>query len=991
MQSATQNPLFLDEKELSIESQKAKLGERKKREYFIENLGKTKANINLWISSPDKQSKPLEKWSTFDPPSLELEAGKTGNVTLIFDVPAYAEAITYNYEIFINAPLHYPDSPPFRRSQQLRVFKIQEDVTGFNQSEFIVQPATDANNPYLLNAGEALEVTVTVKNLSDRTDRFYLACPDLDKSWYTIKYPESDLESRGLVRETQGLELNPGQTGKLFLYLSPPRYTLAGIYNPTLRLTSNAQRDAVMLDVVYLQIEPDDSLEVEMSPLVQTIPQKRRRFSNQAEFVLQVTNKGNIEREILMQAKDLASIFNYAFAPSPLQLSPGKTATVALIARLRRWKSWLRPFWGKGWEIPFDVELENANPFILAKTNKPPRVAPPLPPSRLIWQARPLWVISLIIFLMLLGLGALLWKLLYLPPLPKIVKIYPYSREAKNSQKFQEDENTPVQLHWELDRLSQLSQLQVTAINGENQEASKATYVFNAAIPESYTRKTPASRQSTSDEKFSQNIALETDNTERVERAESSDKGGKLQCVSPRRELLSCELPTTIRKAGKYHFLLELFPMERRSLFGLRKRSDRKVADAKKTDIIEIANPKKILQNLFFNRSVYQQAKKEVIRATWEIVNIDKLKPLSVLQLLLTDRKNNAYKYKYKIEEQKASNTLSISPILEAQNSIQYPNFNCTLTDPKNLVCQVQINSFTLAAEEYKFQIDLSKDEKPLDTIESLNPLKILPIPLPKPEPPFKISSLGVGKPSGASPNSSSLLSWEIGNPKDLQSVTIKAVSPDGKSVDIRKYQYPNDLRQFCDFPRQKGESMKCKNVPTGILPEGEYSFQLVLETQSADGKTGTLSQNSGTVKVNKAPYTIEVKINDQPVLPNSSSLYPIQFGLPVIFDISWLIKGPESGGMKVELLPFAGEFGLSDSYRLTLSPEVMQQNLMLQVSNQFGVLAKFPLSIQTYDPNRSLPAQSSPSERSGEGERKAPSTAEPSRLDPLEKPPVAN
>ncbi|MBD2576481.1 hypothetical protein [Oscillatoria sp. FACHB-1406] len=986
MQSATQNPLFLDEKELSIESQRAKLGERKKRQYIIENLGKTKANINLWISSLDLQSKPLEKWSTFDPPSLELEAGKTGNVTLIFDVPAYAEAITYNYEILIKAPLHYPDSPPFRRSQQLRVFQIQEDLTGFNQSEFIVQPATNASNPHLLNSGERLEVTVTVRNLSDRTDRFYLTCPDLDKHWYAIKYPESDLDIPGLVRETQGLELNPGQTGKLLLYLSPPRYTPAGIYNPTLRLISNNKSDAVMLDIIYLQIEPDDSLEVEMSPLVQTIPQKHRRFSNQAEFVIQISNEGNIEREILMRAKDLASMFTYTFAPCPLQTSPGTKATVVLVARLRRWKSWLRPFWGKGWEIPFDVELENANSFILAKTNKPPRVAPSLPPGRLIWKARPLWVISLIIFLILLGFGILLWKLLYLPPLPKISKIYPYSSEGKSSQKFQEDENTPVQLHWEIERLSQLSQLQVTAIDGEGQEASKATYVFNAAIPQSYTRKTSASSQSISEKLPSQSIALGKDNAEQVERVESREKVEKLQCISPRRELLSCDLSTTIEKAGKYNFRLELFPIERRSLLGFRKRSDRKIADAKKTDIIEIANPKKILQNLFFNRSVYQQATKEVIIATWDIFNIDKLKPLSTLQVLLTDRKNNAYKYNYKVEEQKASKTLSISPILEAQNSLQPPNLDCSLSSPKNLVCQVQINSIALAAEDYQFKIELSKNEKTLDTLESLNPLKIIP----KPEPPFKISSLGVSQASGASPNSSSLLSWEIGNPKNLQSLTIKAISADGKSVDLKRYQYPNDLRQFCEFPRQPGESMKCKNVPTGILPQGEYSFQLVLETQSADGKTGTLSQNSGTVKVNKAPYTMEVKVNDQPVLPNSSSLYPIQFGLPVIFDISWVVKGPGSEGTKVELLPFAGEFGLSDSYRLTLSPEVMQQNLILQVSNQFGVLAKFPLSIQTYDPNRSVPSQSSPSEKS-EGERRSPSTAEPSKLEPLEKPPVAN
>ncbi|MDY6783729.1 MAG: hypothetical protein SW833_14515 [Cyanobacteriota bacterium] len=983
MQSATKNPLFLTETNLSVNHQKVGRGARTKREYIIENLGETKADVNIWIASIDRRSEPLTRWSILTPRSLELEPKEQSSITLTFDIPSLAEATTYNYEILIQAPSQYPDFPPFRRPQQLRVSPLQEDAEWIDRSEFILQPATDVENPYYLKAGEALEVTVTVKNFSDRTDRFYLSCPDLDKSWYAVKYPESDLEMPGLVRETQGLELNPGQTGKLFLYLHPPRYTPAGTYNPTVRLLSTNKSDSVLLDIVYLQIEPDDSIEVEMSPQIQVIPRSNKRPHSEAEFVIKMTNPGNIGREIVVEAKDSGSIFNYKIQPSAVQLQPGKSETVTLIARPRRWKWWRRPLWGKGLEIPFHLELENAISFILPRTNKPPRVLQEFPQGTLIWKARPLWIIGSLIFLILLALGVFAWKLLYLPPAPRITQFYSHNGDNEKARNYREGKNTPVQLRWEIRNLHQLSQLQVAAIDGEGKEYSRTTYSFEGKIPEGYTQ------QQTNNGFTSSTNAVEQNSENLPVEAE------EIRCTSPQQKKLSCNLKTEVEGAGKYHFTVEAFPIARRSLFGVRKRNNREIADSEKTDIIEIQAPGKLMRNLSVDRQVYEQDQNDVIRAKWEIVDLNQIEPSSTVQVTLSGTEDNIYKHEYKIEYDETDEILVVTKVREAQNlESPTPNLRCNLGQSQVLLCQWNINSTAITADDYKIKVDVLKEDETIDTIESLNPVEV------KPEPSSQISSFSANPDANSG---SSLLGWEIRDPKDIQAVTIKALSPDGTSVDLKRYQYPNDLRQFCSIPQEKGDSLKCENVPTGLLPEGEYVFQIMVEAKGEEGEA-IFSQNTGTVKVEKAPFNVEFKINGKPVQANSPNLYPIRSGLPVILELSWLVKGVENGDIKVQLLPLPGEFGLSDSYRHTLSPVPIQETLTLQVSNQFGVLTTFPVSIQTYDPNRSIPAPNSStpapngstpaqprSQEAPNRGQKSPSITDPSELEPLEQPPLAD
>jgi hypothetical protein len=164
-----------------------------------------------------------------------------------------------------------------------------------------------------------------VNNRSDRVDRFWLTVPDLEETWFTVRYPES-LEQVGLVVAGDGLDLNPGAKGEITLLLNPPLQARAGSYFPTLRVQSANNPDLMLLDIVYLQVLPTYLLSVELRTLIGKV----RRMAGL--FEVRLTNQGNTVREVIIRAITLEEeeLCSYTLEPTQVQILPGSTANACL-------------------------------------------------------------------------------------------------------------------------------------------------------------------------------------------------------------------------------------------------------------------------------------------------------------------------------------------------------------------------------------------------------------------------------------------------------------------------------------------------------------------------------------------------------------------------------------------------------------------------------------------------------------------------------------
>ncbi len=524
------SPLFLEDFHLSEKSNKIRRGTFAQRSLILKNIGDRRAEVDIWIAATDRKSEPLLRWCTFSEKNpLSIEAKESKEVTLNFQIPQQATPDLYHYEILVEAAVQYPGKI-FRRPQQLQVLPSDRDAELSNEPEYSIQPITNSTNPLPQKAGEKLEVKVKVENRSKRVDSFYLNCPELQPEWYTVRYPESDLDIPGLVEETDGLELNPGSAGEITLILHPPRYTPAGNHFPTINLISSNREDLVHLDVVYLQILPDDRLNVEMHPLSRKVPQEA------GEFELELTNQGNIRREITIRAKDEEELFAYRLQPSTVQLSPGEKQKIALKVKPR--KCWRRHWRGKGLRFPFDIELENTIP----EEQLSPALPENLPQGTVVWQSRPWWQLLLILLALgttIGGVGLAIWLKYF--SIPKVIEFEPIPKEC------QEGKDKDICLEWQISHPHQVKKVTLIQLQGNRETDRKNLFP----------------------EKSSNKFKLENRTCESIDTESPSegkeDKQGVNSLLSGIFSPLIVKCQATIpnnQKAGNYTFKIEVFAQQ---------------------------------------------------------------------------------------------------------------------------------------------------------------------------------------------------------------------------------------------------------------------------------------------------------------------------------------------------------------------------------------------------------------------------------------------
>jgi hypothetical protein len=590
------NSLFIEDR--SGQTNDGRRGATLKRHIVVRNLGDRPADVDLWIVATEQKAEPLLRWCSFSERNpLHLEAAQSRDVTLTFEIPPQAIPDVYCYEILVEARAAYPNMPPVRRPQEIRVLPSAQDAEWDSDPVVTLKPITQADQPYLLPAGEALDLIVSVKNCSKRVDRFHLTCPELSPQWFTVHYPENSLETPGLIRETEGLELNPGDSGEIRLTLHPPRYTPAGKYFPTLRLTSSNDDNLVLLDIVYLQVLVSDRLEIQTRPELQRIPKDGGCFD------LTILNQGNIARKLRISATDPDQVFKYILHPAVVSLEPGGCESLHLKTMPKKW--WYRPWWGKGREFQFEFYLEDlwAEPI----SDAPPLALVEAEPGTLLWQARPLWVLILLLLAALGFMGAiafLIWLLFFKPPAPRPQpEIVAFEHlgldvtESRNSLTANNGET--VRLNWEIRHLDQVDRIVVVHLE-RGVEINRRNYSLAGMLPETLA-KSEGSRE-----------GCETSTVNQIE---------SLQCTG---------IPMGGLQPGDHTFQLQVFSLDHRQ----------EPVDTRITDSLAIAHSISP-QIIHFSPtdSVYQipgegQASGAIappIRLNWEIAQADQIQELQLV------------------------------------------------------------------------------------------------------------------------------------------------------------------------------------------------------------------------------------------------------------------------------------------------------------------------------------------------------------------------
>jgi hypothetical protein len=367
------------------------------------------------------------------------------SIEVSFQVPIPIDILpgTYDYAVIVDAPQHYPADTPIQFPQQIKVLLAEQTIVREYDPTFALQPTSNPKQPLIYQAGNPLQVGITVNNRSSRVDSFRLSCADLEEDWLTIEYPAIGADA-GLRSGATRLELNPNAVGQIWLKFHPPVDVLAGNYSFTLRLHSENSPNLTMLDLVYVQIPPVYRLGIKPN----TILGKVNRSDGQYE--LEIANLGNTVRQLAFSAKTQTEteICAYKFTPDRLRLLPAKNTVIQLTVRPNNW--WQQPWIGAGLFINFQVDCQDIDKFPLTEI---------IPPQTLVWQPRPWWQLLLLLLVILGALGSLgtIGWMLFRPNSLRLEKFSPESRKL--------GEGDRVLLNWEIHDFQQMQSLKL-AIKG---------------------------------------------------------------------------------------------------------------------------------------------------------------------------------------------------------------------------------------------------------------------------------------------------------------------------------------------------------------------------------------------------------------------------------------------------------------------------------------------------------------------------------------------
>ena len=864
---------------------------------------------------------------------------------------------------------------------------LRSDITAQWKAkpEFCLEPSSNSSEPLLLKAGERREIKVKVENKSRRVDTFYLTCPDLDEKWFTVSYPESPFIRPGLVRETDGLDLNPRQSGECTLILHPPKYTPAGNYFPTVQFVSQNSESLVLLDVVYLKILPNPSLSVDMNPQSIKISGKSKYFH------LQVSNEGNFDREVKFTVQERDDIFNYTFEPASTKLFPGqKPEKFILKVKPKLWKWWLRCFKARQQEINFNLDLEY-DKFLVPESLEIPNTSQQLPQGTLIWVSRPwklFWFFIALALLSLGGVGFLLWnKYLkyHLPPFPDVTNL----STTNNSNSYQKGE--AVFLNWDINHFDKVKKVVFVTLHN-NIEIEREKHII--------THKNSFLK-----------IIQKTINEENNELIKSGLKNSNLaptetKCdfLTNNANVLTCEtLSNFFDKSGKYVFKVEVFTSE----------NSTKPADVEQKTITVYPHPIPRISSLVTDKPNYQASKdseQPPVTLKWDMSNANQVKELNLIALKPDNYVHFQETY-VPISDKNPNNIFTIpkSKRIKKDDSEPIPGrlINC---DKKTeiLTCNLEFSQ-GLKPGDYIFQLGVvpkNKVENQKLELAKTPVIQVLPVspaaPIPNPQIiDFSPSATSYQEiKSNKSINNKTLsqvscsndsppicLNFSIANPQKVEKVQIIGLDSDGNLKLKKNY---SGIPSKCKYENnqinenKKGaetQKVNCKNVLTNARKAGSYQFNLVLTYKDKETYSEII-KSTPNIKIQpppsiapeppKPPTPVEIayfKVNGKDASQNPKQIIEVHREIePPNIILSWKVK--EGEDIEVELLPSPGLVPTKkNSLSIPMSKSSGSETITLKAKNkQTGEEKIQSVVIQTVDITPPKQVQPLPNPQSQQG-----------------------
>ncbi|OZH53745.1 hypothetical protein AFK68_15630 [Hydrocoleum sp. CS-953] len=807
---------------------------------------------------------------------LRLKPEESKSIDLQFEVPQQASLGIYHYTVFAEAPEQYPDQV-FRRPQQLRV-RLERETQLDYEPEFIL-PSTHPNKPHQLQAGEKVEIPIQVKNRSKLVDRFYIICPDLDEDWYDVSYPEVNTNLSGLIRETDGLELNPEDPpGEIQLILHPPKYTPAGNYFPTIQLISKNNESQLIIRVFYLLILPEYNLQCTLQPT------KNKVKKGEADFDIKLTNEGNTRRDLILTANFIQQekLWNYFLSPqSDVRIFPSKSKTINLQVERKGWR-WRRLIPRPALELRFDVELEDVQNFPLGE---------PSLEGILVWDKSPwwhLWLLILLIFSLFAGTAlAIWWNFFKMPPLPKINEFSTINQLSKYK------EGEPIQINWKVRHPQELEKIVFTRIDSQGSSELKSYPFENEKLnlPELVNKNYECKLIEYHDSSFFKRTINKL--LRKPSLTNQKDSQNQKECKIEDRNKNKCTLECTLTleppTPDKYIFEIEAFPKSIDQLF--RKRSSKKASDSSKTHTIEITpKPQPILSQInkiASPKSTYARLQQEEIILQFDITNQSQLNQIEII----TQDGNQVTRT--------ASYILNNGQIQPKDTKNLWGDLDCKIADkPEELSCQWSLNTRLIEPGSYTFKVavySLSNPKEPSDSQALQNTILVQPAPLPEIE--QFTASKAVYEEAKKEPI---ILQFDITNRSQLTQLEI--ITQDSNQVtkaasysyiqDLEKAQIlPKDIRNLlgkldCKVAADNPEKLSCQwSLNIDLIEPGNYTFKVAVYSLSNPKEPSDSQALQNTIVVQPEPLPEIKQFTVSKAVYEEANKEPIK--------LNWVIQNP--------------------------------------------------------------------------------------------------
>jgi len=165
-------------------------------------------------------------------------------------------------------------------------------------------------------AGESVETSLTIRNLSLIVDRYHITVEGLDPTWWTLSIP--------------AFSLFPRDQGETKLTIHPPRDTeaKAGSYSFRVKATSEANPDEVTIVEALLLLHGFVVYEIEMSPTKIT--------GRSGTYNITAHNLGNTDAVIVLEAKDPEEALLYSFDNDKVTVPAGGSSKIRLTVRPKK-------------------------------------------------------------------------------------------------------------------------------------------------------------------------------------------------------------------------------------------------------------------------------------------------------------------------------------------------------------------------------------------------------------------------------------------------------------------------------------------------------------------------------------------------------------------------------------------------------------------------------------------------------------------------------